>query len=571
MYLIFLIVPTDVPHHNMAENLEFVNKTFEFSNETVQVVKDSFGPNGLDTLLSTTSGTLMLTNDGFQVIKSLSQRSPVGKLIFQGLDLFYKNTGDFSKKFMLLIRELLAEVLNVVSVDKTRSSEQLLCISQGMDELFYTIIPKVFDKLQTMGVISECTGKIDNVNSIMKTSISGKFSPKTCEILLGLIQQLLFSNELSNDIVHLKQTTDKLLDNFSDTVWEVAGKPLTSSAVLSGIIIPREFLTMVKKLPCSAESNLFKFVILDSLLGYDHYQSNTVLSLKDSQHVNNVLEWKRKHGENVVRVLAKHGVELIITAVTLHETFVHICNQYHMAAIHLIPQEDIKRISDVFGINPLFDVEGDLTSFIGKATSCKSIQVGRRVYVHLEPTKMLVKQMLLYAPTEALCHQYSIALQNMLKILRSSFKQLLDKSHVISYVPGGGAFELSLSYVLEEYRKANKPSPNIQLACEILQKALLSIPQQLAENSDCRLSIFDLKAKTRQALTDGKQVCGLNRNGVLSLVQNKDIEPTMANYVLVSSVLQLFVQILRTDGVVHVKTLPSKNGAVDGSDSESDK
>ncbi len=148
------------PHHNMAENLEFVNKTFEFSNETVQVVKDSFGPNGLDTLLSTTSGTLMLTNDGFQVIKSLSQRSPVGKLIFQGLDLFYKNTGDFSKKFMLLIRELLAEVLNVVSVDKTRSSEQLLCISQGMDELFYTIIPKVFDKLQTMGVISECTGKL---------------------------------------------------------------------------------------------------------------------------------------------------------------------------------------------------------------------------------------------------------------------------------------------------------------------------------------------------------------------------------------------------------------------------
>ena len=555
----------------MAENLEFVNKTFEFSNETVQVIKDSFGPNGLDTLVSTTSGTLILTNDGFQVVKSLSRSSPVGKFIFQGLDLFYKNTGDFSKKFILLIRELLGEVLTIVSVDKTRSNEQLLCISQGMDGLFYSIIPEVFDKLQTVGVINECMGKIDDGISIIKTSISGKFSPKTCEILVGLIRQLLFADELSNDIAYLKQTTDKLLDNFSDTVWEVAGKPLTSSAVLLGILIPREFLTMLKKLPRSPESNFFKFVILGSSFGYDLPQSNTVLSLKYSQHVNNVLEWRRKHIENVVQVLAKHGVELIITSVTLHETFVHICNQYHMAAIHLIPQEDITRISNIFEINPLFDLEADLTLSIGVATSCKPIQVGRHVYVHLQPTKMLVKQILLYAPTEILCHQYSTALQNMLKILRSSLKQRPDKSYVLSYVLGGGAFELALAYAFEEYRKVIKLNPNIQIACEILEKALLSIPRQLAKNSDCRLSIFDLKAETRQALTAGKQVYGLDRNGVLSSVGNEGIiEPTMGNYMLVSSVLQLFVQILRTDRIVHVKTLPSKNAQVDSDDSDSE-
>ena len=543
----------------MAENFKFMNETFEFSNETVQVIKDSFGPNGLDTLLST-SGTVILTNDGYQVIKSLSQRGPIGKFMFQGLDLFYKNTGDFCKKFILLIRELLKEVLDLVLVDKTRSSEQLLCISWGMDEIFHTIFPKVFDKLQTMGVISECEETVDDSISIMKTSISGKFSPKTCEILVSLIQQLLFLDTLSCDIGDLKQTADKLLDNFSASVWEVAGKPLTASTVLPGLLIPQQFLTMVRKLPQSLETSVFKFVILGSLLVDDHLESHTVLSLKDSEQVKNILQWKRKHIENIIKVLSAYDVKLIITSLTLRETFVRTCNQYQIAAIHLIPQDDITRISNVFGISPLFDLDGDLTSFIGKATSCKSIQIGRHVYVHLEPSNTLVKQVLLYAPTEAFCHQYSTALQNMLKTLRASFKQCEDKSYKLSCVPGGGTFELALEYAFEEYRKIHTLNPNTLFACEILQKALLSIPRQLAENARCRLSIFELKAETKQALANGKQVYGVSKNGALSFLRNKDIvEPTMANYLLISSVLKLFVQILRTDSVVHVKALPAKN------------
>ena len=554
----------------MAENLEFVKESFEFSNEAVQVIKDSFGPNGLDVLLSTTSGKLLMTNDGFQVLKSLSQGKPVGKLILQGLEMFYKNTGDFSKKFILLIRELLADVLNVTAIDKTISSEQLLCISQGMNELFYSVIPQVFDELQTVGIPCECTGKIDDVQSsvmsIVKTSVSGKFSPKTCEVLLRLLQELVFVTEdLSNDVVYLKEKTDKLLGNYSETVWEIPGKPLTSSTVLHGIIIPREFLTMIGKLPCSKENNFFNFVILGSSLVCDLPQSKTVVSLSDSQHVNIVFEWRRKQTENIIKILAKYKVELIMTSLALHEMFVHICNQHNIGAIHLIPQEDITRISNVFEISPLYDLDDDPTSFIGTATSCKPIQVGCHVYVHLEPTKVLVQQIMLYAPTEALCHQYSIALKKMFKVLQSSFKQLLGNSFQFSYVPGGGAFELVLAYVLEEYRKVNKLSPNIRLACEMLENALLSIPRQLVKNSlNSEISIFNLKAKTRQALIDGKQVFGLDKNGKLKFGKNEEIiEPTMGNYILVSSVLQLFVQILRTDKVIYVKTLPSNNPKVD--------
>ena len=507
MYKIYLIT-------KWQENLKVVEKAFVFSNETAQVIKDSFGPTGLDTLVCRTSGALLLTNDGFQIIKSLSSASPVGKLIFQGLDLFYKKIGDFSKKFILLTREMLGEILNVLSLDETTSSEQILCILQRMNGLLYSL-PIVLDKLQTTGIVSECTGGIGDVKnsviSIMKTSINGKFTPKTHEVLVTLLQELLFANEISNDTGHLKQRTMKLLDSFSEIVWEIPGKPLGASMILPGILIPREFLTMVKKLPCSSATTSFKFVILGSSLGYDLPQSSTVLSLKDSQQVNSFLEWRSAYIEKVVKRLAKYDVELVITSATLHETFVHICNQYHMAAIHLIPPEDITRISNACGISPMYELDGDLSLFIGEATSCRSIQVGRHVYAYLETTEALVKQVLLYAPTEVLCHQYSIALQNMLRTLRNSFQEHSD--NVLSVVPGGGAFELALVLALEEYRKLNMGNPKISLACQIIEKSLLSIPRQLAKNLDCRLSFFHLQARTRQALNERGDVLGLNRNG----------------------------------------------------------
>ncbi|XP_028392550.1 T-complex protein 1 subunit alpha-like [Dendronephthya gigantea] len=560
-----------------AFSLEFLKETFEFSNNTAQVIKDSFGPNGLDILLSTSSGTLLLTNDGFQVIKSLSASRPVGKLIFQGLTLFYKNAGDFSKKFILLLREFLWEVLDIVSsVDKSSSSEQILCISQGLDELLHKyILQEVFNQLQAMGVIHEFTEKIEDLpnffTSVMKSSVIGKFSPKTCEIFISLLQQLFDVEETSNDVEHLKQRTEKLLDDFSNTVWEVPGKALAFSTVIPGIIIPREFSTIIKKLPKSFESNSFKFVILASCHGYDLPRSAAVLSLKHSQHVDHVLRWRKQHIENLVKTLAQNKVELIITSTKLHETFVHICNQYHMAAIHLVSHEDILRISDAVGIHPLTELSCNLTQFIGVATSCKPIQVGQHVYTHLQLTKMFVKSMVLYAPTGELCHQYSVGLQNMLKILRSSFKQCPDKSWVVSYVPGGGTFELALANKLEEYRNLCKLNPNTMLACEILEKALLSVPRKLAENSNSNLSTFDLRAKTRHALAAGEPVCGLERNGKLGFLINKGvIEPTMANYHLVSSVIQLVIQILRTDKVIHVKTLPKKSVEVDSEGSDTD-
>lgn len=559
----------------MVDSVMFAKKAFDFSNDTVRVIEHSFGPNGVDCMVSLTSGTVMLSNDGFPLLKSLSHTCPVGRFMFIGLESLYHNIGDFSKKFFLLIRGLLLEVLDVIQEAQATRQQRLLAISQGMNLLLVKDFPRLFNELENLGILitleRDLTLIKKSVLSVIKTNLNGKFSRKTCDDLTNLLKNLLFEDGNTTDIADLKPRTEKLIDTFSETFWEVPGLPLSSSAILPGIVIPRPFLTILRQLPHKLKNTSFKFIVLGTSLGYNLPMTKTILTLNESQKVKAILQWRSKFIEGIIGELVRHEVELIVSCETLHETVIHFCNQFQIAAIQLVPQEDIRRICSIFSVSPMFELEFQkaLSSFIGEASLCRPLSVGDHTYVYLEPAKVLTKQVLLYAPNEAMCHQYSVALKNALKCLKSSIKEQLEGKHTLSLVSGGGVFELGLAFALERYRKKHKLESKVEMACGILEKALLSIPRQLANNLGANIPIYHLTAKVRVSLMSGNKVLGLKKNGTLSDLSHEGIlEPTMANCQMVLSVIQLFAQILRTEQIIHVKALPVKN-TIDSDDSES--
>lgn len=552
-----------------------MKNVYDFSNDTFRVVKSSFGPNGLDCMVSTTSGTLLVTNNGFQVLKSLCSPSlnisPVGRLIFRGLESFYNSTGDFSKKFSLLTRELLFEVLDVFQRAQITSQQDFVAIAQGMDCVLVNIFPKLFSELTKLDIVINITEDIEiTVLSIIRTNLNGKFSPKTCEHLTNILRNIMFENQTKVDLLELKSRTEMLVDRFSDIFWEVPGRPLSLSAVLPGIVIPRPFVTLLKQLPSKSTGSSFKFILLGTTLGYDLPKIKTVLMLKESQKVKAMLQWGSRFIEGIIQQFVNNDIALIISSKTLHETVIHCCNQSGLAAIESVPKEDIQRLCTTFRISPMFELElqEDWSYCIGEASLCKSIGVGQHTYVYLEPAKVLTKQVLLYAPSQPMCRQYSVALQNALKSLRNAFQDQKTGIPVLSVVSGGGVFELGLALALERYRLENKVESNVELACRILEKSLLSIPRQLVENSGRDTSVWNVYARARQSLTSGKKLLGINKNGTLSeLMQEGVLEPILGNYQMVSSVVQLFAQMMRTDQVIHVKKLPGNN-VLESDDSE---
>ena len=551
----------------MVDSGSFAKNVYDFSNDTFRVVKSSFGPNGLDCMVSTTSGTLLVTNNGFQILKSLCSPSPnispAGRLVFRGLESFYKSTGDFSKKFSLLTRELLFEVMDVFQFAQATPRQDFVAIAQEMDCVLVNVFPKLLSELTKLNIVIDITEDIEKTAlSIIRTNLNGKFSPKTCEQLTNILRKILFENQTKIDLLELKSKTAMLVDKFTEIFWEVPGRPLSSSAVLPGIVIPRPFVTLLKQLPSKSTGSSFKFIVLCASLGYDLPKTKTVLMLNESQKVKAMLQWRSRFIEGFIQQFVNNGVALIISSKTLHETVIHCCNQSGLAAIESVLQEDIQRLCAIFRINPLFELElqEDWSYFIGEASLCKSIGVGQHAYVHLEPAKVLTKQVLLYAPSQPMCRQYSVALQNALKSLRNAFQDQKTGVPSLSVVSGGGVFELGLALALERYRVENKVKGKVELACHILEKALLSIPRQLLENSGRGTSVCNVYARARQSLTSGKKLLGINKNGTLSeLVREGVLEPVLGNYEMVSSVVQLFAQIMKTDQVIHVRKLPRNN------------
>ncbi|XP_046842408.1 T-complex protein 1 subunit gamma-like [Xenia sp. Carnegie-2017] len=557
----------------MADNLKFVQNVLEFLDRTVQVVKASFGPNGLDCLVSTTSGKMLMTNDGHAIIKSLSFGNVFGKLCYNGM----VKSGNFSKKFMLLLKEMLSEVASIEAVKDVASIKQTLTISHGMKYLALSVLPGVFNDLKDSGVIAHCFEDGSNINwfmkAILRTTIDGKFNPNICTILVDILSQLLFEENALQSFKLIQVRISDVLDNFNEAVWEVPGKPFTCSTILQGVLLPRQFLTMVKILPKPKDEKFFKFVIYECAIDYEDTLGNTIFSVQERNQIEKILLWKQEFVLNIIRVFVSHNIQLVLTSKKLGETFVNACNQNSIAAIHLIPEEDIAKISQVFNLSPIFDMN-DLPMHIAMATSCKSMQVGLHTYVQLMSEEIHTKQIILFAPNESFCHQYSMALKSMLRSLQSCIKQTSSGCQCfMSYVPGGGAFELAFSHVLEQYRKKYSSNTSLNLAIEILEKSLLAIPRELIRNSSCKLNMFHLKAQTRQCLIKGHPLLGIDRSGnFIPIVKKGVLEPTMANYDLIYSVLQLFIQIIQTDKVLFVKKLPSKKETEDNSsDDEDDK
>ena len=99
--------------------------------------------------------------------------------------------------------------------------------------------------------------------------------------------------------------------------------------------------------------------------------------------------------------------------------------------------------------------------------------------------------------------------------------------------------------------------PNVEAACCILEKALFSIPRQLHDNAGKQLSFCSYMPLVKKAMLIGEKIQGLNREGELyDLCEVGVLEPWLANSQLVSTVLQLFIQLTRTDQIVRVKKLP---------------
>lgn len=541
--------------------------------ETLEgILKPSFGPNGLDVLLNSSSGNILITNNGAVILKSLNLDNLIGRTIVDKIISYCCISGDGGTSFLLLLTTVLREVVGLTGIRakdngmdfSSHQRQSLVAISRAFHEfessLLEVVLVPVLDKIAVKTDIELKYISLikQRIVRLFVTSLNGKFPISTvshfAELLCELMTKTWNSSEMS-----LKDSLLHLIDEFPHICIEVPGLPVLSSQIKAGILIPRGFATEQEGVPTNLDD--FMFVVMNCSLDTSEPETSSSIRIRKNVSFDASIQWKRKQVQKAIIMFADQNVRLILSSQSVSDLVLHFCRQYDIAVVSMMPQEYADYICKCAGVLAIDSLDGDNLSELSlvKGISCGLHTVGHHKFVHLQfdslNCKFIPHSILLCSPAQGLCKQYYLALHHALKCVKMSLSE--DEKRLL-FLPGAGACELAMSFSLKAFSKSVTDS-HLLLVLEILGKALQTIPKMLHQNS-FSLShqkdnfMFCLNEIERSWKQDRKLLGIDAKTGKPVDPFNLEIyEPFQGKFLLLQSLLQYLSQLLRTEKLIGVQ------------------
>lgn len=540
--------------------------------ETLEgILKATFGPNGLDVMLNSSSGNILITNNGAVILKSLNLDSLVGRTIIEKIISYCCVSGNGGTSLLFLLTAVLREATVLTGIRakdngmdiSSHQRQSLVALSRTFHEFesssLEVVLVPVLDKIavKTDLELNYFSVIKQRIARLFVTTLNGKFPIGTVLHFSELLSELM-TRTWNSSVMLLKDSVLHLIDEFPQICIEVTGLPVLSSQVKSGILIPRGFATE-QGVPTNLQD--FMFVVMNCSLDTSEPETSSSIRIRNNVGFDASIQWKRKQVQKQITMFADKNVRLILSSQSVSDLVLHFCRQHEIAAVSMMPQEYADYICKCAGVLAIDSLDGDNLSelFLVKGISCGLHTVGHHRFVHLQfdsiNCKFIPHSILLCSPAQGLCKQYYLALHHALKCVKMSCSKDGKK---LLFLPGAGACELAMNFRLKAFSNSVTDS-HLLLVLKILGKALQTIPKMLHENSFSLTDqkdnfMFCLNEIERSWKQDGKLLGIDAKTGKPVDPYNAEIyEPFQAKLLLLQSLLQCLSQLLRTEKFIGVQ------------------
>ena len=579
------------------------------------ILKKCFGPNGLSVMLTTASGTLLITGSGTVILQSLQLSHPIGRVLTDSIITHCQHTGDNCKTFVFMLCRILRRLCRELPKNGNRMG--VVC---ALAHLKHTVLPALVCRSFIGESMTVCCTQ-DNLEQVrcacsdmFSTTLQGRFNRPTAKHLADVLVGMIFTEF---DVADIPAVIEEYIRHFKEVHIEVTGSAIQSTHFIEGVVVQRDFKVHVPQaMDHGVRFMLAAFDVLDSSTSTSSDDIPSVIRVKSTDHLSNTFEWKLKHVEGFIQLLSSRDVNLLLCAGVVSDILAFRCHHAGISVVHAVDEDDMKRLALAFNVHIIYGWSELLSSsVIGNADSCKPMLLGTHRWVLLSPpavtvrrcTRPLSRQLIVCAPTAGVCSQVASALRACLKCSRMLFDMSVlcdgaglmwsvpctEHSHLTketgnmdtydipaevhttfdsrtttgnshssrthphcAFIPAGGTFETTLYKALQQYKEQCN-NTTLSHAADLLQHGLQSVSGHLAQNSHTPSAARPLVAAA-MAMNHTQQ------DGVSSSV----IEPLASKVVLLHDLLSLLQQLLRVDKLVSVRRLcPQNDSQSDSEDS----
>mmetsp|Transcript_3477 Transcript_3477/g.10428 ORF Transcript_3477/g.10428 Transcript_3477/m.10428 type:complete len:532 (-) Transcript_3477:147-1742(-) len=490
-------------------------------------VRTSLGPRGMDKMISSAGGDVVITNDGATILKQMEVAHPTAKMLVDLSKSQDVEAGDGTTTVTVIAGALLnqAEILLKKGIHPTVISESFLLAAKKSEEILQAMsIPvDLGDREQLIKAAAT------SLNSKVISNNSSLLAPLAVDALLSVIDPATATNVDLRDIATVKKLGGTIDDTelvnglvFTQKVSHAAGGPTKVTGAKIGLI---QFCLSAPK--TDIEQNV---------------------TVSDYTQMDRILKEERKYILDMCKKVQKSGCNVLLIQKSILRDAVNDLSLHFLAKMKILVVKDIERddvefICKTCGCLPIANIDTFHPEKLGRAELVHEVSTGDGKIVRVTgvPNEGKTVTILCKASNNLVLDESERSLHDALCVLRCLVKKRF-------LTPGGGAPEMRLSYELSKW--ADSLLGMHSYCVRAFAEAMEVVPYTLAENAG--LDAIHVVTELRNKHAEGEKAAGINvRKGkVTNILEENVLVPLLVHTSAVSLATECVRLILKIDDIV---------------------
>jgi len=491
------------------------------------IVKTTLGPKGMDKMLVSDLGDIVITNDGATILEEMNVDHPAAKLMVEIAKTQDKEVGDGTTTSVVIAGNLLrkaGELLDqnihptVVIKGYELASKKA---AESLDKIAEPVKPtdkEILTKIAMVAMGSKGIGTEDEKRKI-------------ATIIADAVMQVA---ETKNG----KHVVD--LDLIK--IEKKAGGEVLDTELVRGVVVDKEVVHA--GMPKSVKDA--KILLLDIALEIEKTEVDAKIEITSPDQMQSFLNQEEKMMKDMVEKIAATKANVVFCQKGIDDLVQHYLSKKGILAARRVKKSDMEKLARATGATTASSLDGLKEADLGYAGDVEERKISGEAMIFVEKCKD-PKSVTLFVRggTDHVVSEVERAVVDARGAVSSA---LQDGKYVI----GGGSVEMELSRYLQEY--AVQIGGREQLAIQAFAESLESIPRALAENAgmDVIDTIVSLRNKHKEK---GGVAVGVDvmAGKVVDLRASGIYEPAKVKRQAMASATETARLILRIDDIISAR------------------
>ncbi len=443
------------------------------------IVKTTLGPKGMDKMLVSDLGDIVITNDGATILEEMNVDHPAAKLMVEVAKTQDKEVGDGTTTSVVIAGNLLyraGEMLNqnihptVVIKGYELAAKKA---EETLNKLAEPVTPtdkEILNKIALVAMGSKGIGSEDE-------------KKKIATIISDAVMQ-----------VSTTQNGKHQVDLELIKIEKKAGGEVMDTELIRGVLVDKEIVHA--GMPKSVKGA--KILLLDAALEIEKTEVDAKIEITSPDKMEAFLQQEEKMMKDMVDKIAATNANVVFCQKGIDDLVQHFLSKKGIVAVRRVKKSDMEKLSRATGATMASTLEDLKEADLGNAGLVEERKVGGEAMVFVEKCKD-PKSVTVFVRggTDHVVSEVERAVVDARGAVSSA---LQDGKYVI----GGGSVEMELARELQTY--AVQIGGREQLAIQAFAEALESIPRALAENAGMDVIDTIVALRNKHKESNGKTI-----------------------------------------------------------------